>query len=281
MNKIDSQERFAFGANWSRFLSVLDEERITESEKSLKKMLDIETLDGKTFLDIGSGSGLSSLAARRLRARVTSFDYDSLSVACTSELRHRYFPDDPDWIVGQASALDREYMSNLGFFDVVYSWGVLHHTGAMWLGIENAIQRVGKGGKLFIAIYNDQGFKTHCWWLVKYFYVKLPRPLNSLYAYSLGLFVASLNVLKYTLRLQPMKAIRPLIEYKKSRGMSYWHDLIDWMGGFPFEFATYQVLQEYMAARGFSLVRGEMESSLGCHQMVFMRDGKEPNTCAV
>lgn len=93
-HEVNSGERFGFGANWASFLKVLDDDRIAEAEASLKDRLDVERLDGKTFLDIGSGSGLFSLSARRLGAKVFSFDYDLDSVGCTQELRQRYFPDD-------------------------------------------------------------------------------------------------------------------------------------------------------------------------------------------
>ena len=113
--------RFAFGENWSKFVESLDESRIRYSEMALQQMLEVERLDGSTFLDIGSGSGLSSFAARRLGARVHSFDYDPISIACTREIRDRYFPNDPDWVVEQGSVLDRDYLNSLGTFDVVYS----------------------------------------------------------------------------------------------------------------------------------------------------------------
>src|SRR5262244_3453642 len=119
-------ERFEFGKNWSRFLEGVRDEQIVTAESSLKRMLEIDSLAGLSFLDIGSGSGLSSLAARRLGARVHSFDFDPQSVACTAELRRRYFPDDPDWQVQEGSALDPSFVSALGKFDIVYSWGVLH-----------------------------------------------------------------------------------------------------------------------------------------------------------
>src|SRR5438128_7073825 len=119
-------ERFEFGRNWSRFLATLADTRIADAEDSLRKMLETEDLRGKRFLDIGSGSGLFSLAARRLGARVHSFDYDPRSVACTSELKRRYFNGDDRWKVEEGSALDAVYVKSLGTFDVVYSWGVLH-----------------------------------------------------------------------------------------------------------------------------------------------------------
>lgn len=161
-------------------------------------------------------------------------------------------------------------MKQLGEYDIVYSWGVLHHTGAMWLGIEHALQRALQG-TFFVAIYNDQGLKSHLWWLVKYLYNKLPKPLNTLYAYGLGLGLNALNILKYALKLQPMTAIRPLLNYKARRGMSVMHDLIDWIGGFPFEFARYEVLQGHIYARGFEFLKGKQATSLGCHELVFKR----------
>ena len=139
--EIRSGERFGFGANWTRFLTVLDEARICDAENSLRRMLGVQTLRGRRFLDIGCGSGLFSLAARRLGAQVHSFDFDLQSVACAQELKRRYFPSDEMWQVEQGSILDRQFIDRLGFFDVVYSWGVLHHTGSMWVAIENAINR--------------------------------------------------------------------------------------------------------------------------------------------
>src|SRR5215470_10161733 len=139
-------DRFEFGQNWSQFLPIIDQERIQQAERSLKQMLETESLNGKTFLDIGSGSGLFSLAARRLGARVYSFDFDPKSVFCTQELKKNYFPDDPPWKIEEGSVLDGEYMKSLGQFDVVYSWGVLHHTGDLWTAMEGAQQRVAAGG---------------------------------------------------------------------------------------------------------------------------------------
>ena len=99
------EKRFGFGKNWNRFLTVLNEERIVEAERSLQEMLSCEKLSGKRFLDIGSGSGLFSLAARRLGAEVFSYDYDPASVACAEELKRRYFPDDPGWKTEQGSVV--------------------------------------------------------------------------------------------------------------------------------------------------------------------------------
>src|SRR5712691_4915733 len=117
----EKELRFEFGKNWAAFLSVLNDDRIASAEASLKRALRLDDLRGKRFIDIGCGSGLFSLAAVRLGAEVHSFDYDPHSVACTAELKRRYFPNDQRWVVERASVLDRQYMEQFGQFDVVYS----------------------------------------------------------------------------------------------------------------------------------------------------------------
>ena len=217
-HELDTSSRFEFGANWAQFLALLNDERIDAAVDSLKEFLGVDSLQGKRFLDIGSGSGLFSLAARRLGAVVTSFDFDPQSVACTRELKRRYFPDDDQWRIEQGSALDKDYLDGLGKFDVVYSWGVLHHTGAMWLGIENAIGRVKEeGGKLFIAIYNDQGWKSHLWWFIKSFYNRLPRILKTPFVFLVSGVTRLFVIIKYTIKLKPMVAIAPLLKDKRGR----------------------------------------------------------------
>jgi 2-polyprenyl-3-methyl-5-hydroxy-6-metoxy-1,4-benzoquinol methylase len=261
--EIQHGQRFEFGANWSRFLKVLNQERIVQAEASLKNMLGRADLTGLRVLDAGSGSGLFSLAARRLGASVHSFDYDPQSVACTQELKQRFCPDGSGWVVEQASVLDRDYLTSLGQFDVVYSWGVLHHTGEMWQALENVAPLVAENGQLFIAIYNDQGWVSRYWLAVKKTYARRPLLrwplllLHTPYLFGLRWLVRAL-----TGRL------------KLERGMSLWHDMVDWIGGYPFEVARPEAIFRFYRDKGFALYELKTCGGRhGCNEFVLIRTG--------
>jgi len=262
-------ERFEFGANWAQFLELLDTTRIAEAEASLKNMLGVESLQGRSFIDVGSGSGLFSLVARRLGASVHSFDYDPMSVACTRELKRRYFPDDPHWFVEDGSVLDAGYLSRLGSFDIVYSWGVLHHTGAMWQALQNVVPLVAEGGLLFIAIYNDQGRASRMWLGTKRAYNALPRLLRWIVLWPAFIRLWGPTTLRDLLRGRPGATWR---NYKRGRGMSPWRDVVDWVGGYPFEVASPEAIFDFYRERGFSLLRLKTcAGGHGCNEFVFRR----------
>lgn len=270
-----SKDRFAFGKNWRQFLSVLNDDRIALAEKSVRNLLQIEDLSGVRLLDIGSGSGLFSLAARRLGADVTSFDYDADSVACTTELRRRYFEGDDTWTVQQGSVLDQDFLSTLGEFDVVYSWGVLHHTGAMYQAFENVVPLVAPGGKLAISIYNDQGSWSRRWLKIKKIYNGLPGFLKPLFSIA----ILAPRELKYlcldTIRLKPWAYFANIRNYSSQslRGMSYWYDLKDWIGGYPFEVAKPEQIFGFFFDRGFTLQKlTTVAGGHGCNEFLLGRE---------
>lgn len=271
--EVQSGKRFEFGKNWNRFLAVLNDDRISVAEELLAKMLGVKSLEGKTFLDIGSGSGLHSLVARRLGATVHSFDFDPQSVACTTELRRRYFKDDPQWTIQEGSALDEAFIKSLGQFDVVYSWGVLHHTGAMWTALANASIPCKPGGTLFISIYNEQGRRSRRATRIKKAYVSAPQIGKVLIAGAyIGAWGARQLAIDIVRRQDPTAVYR---EYRKWRGMSLWYDLIDWIGGYPFETARPEEIFQFFRARGFELSNlVTCGGGHGCNEYVFeKRDG--------
>lgn len=268
--EVNQGQRFAFGDNWSQFLASLDEERIRRAEESLCEMLQVSNLSGKSFLDVGSGSGLFSLAARRLGARVLSFDYDSQSVACGQELKRRFFPEDDQWDIQQGSVLDKTYLQSLGSFDIVYSWGVLHHTGQMWAALANVDACVKKGGRLFISIYNDQGSRSRIWKKIKQAYVQLPRRMRWIILYPCYVRLWGRNLLRDFLHLKPFESWKT---YKKNRGMSPHYDVIDWVGGFPFEVARPEQIFTFYRDRGYALRQLiTCGGGFGCNQFVFLKD---------
>ncbi len=270
-NQLSKGERFQFGKNWQNFLSTLDEERIEEAIVSLKIMLEVDTLEGKTFLDAGSGSGLFSLAAKILGASVYSFDFDPESVSCTKALKNKYFQDDKNWQIEEASVLDKTYIKQLGQFDIVFSWGVLHHTGDMNTALENIITPVSSQGTLFIAIYNDQGLQSKAWRKIKKTYC------SGLFGQALvaGLFLPLFTLLHALLGLiESGNIFSHFTQYKKRRGMSIYYDWLDWLGGYPFEVAKPEFIFDYYKNNGFNLQKLITKRGWGCNEFVFIHNCK-------
>lgn len=267
--EVSAGERFEFGKNWAEFLKSLNDDRIRIAESSLQEYLDQKNLTGLTFIDVGCGSGIFSLAARRLGAKVFSFDFDPHSANCARELRRRYFPDDKNWTVEQGSVLDRDYLGKLGQFDIVYSWGVLHHTGSMWEALTNVVPLVKPNGRLFISIYNDQGSDSVRWLKVKKAYNSLPPALRFLVLWPAATYMWYRPMLRDLLTLHPFQTWR---EYSRDRGMSPWRDVVDWVGGYPFEVAKPEDIFNFYRKKGFSL-EGLFTcgGSWGCNQFVLRR----------
>jgi 2-polyprenyl-3-methyl-5-hydroxy-6-metoxy-1,4-benzoquinol methylase len=224
--------RYGFGDNWERFVREgLTEEIVRSSRECLLKFLGLTDLKGKVFLDVGCGSGLSSLAAFDAgAARVISFDYDPASVNATKKLRG--LRDNPaNWTVTRGSVLDPDFLAGFEKADIVYAWGVLHHTGHMWNAVRNAATLMKEDGVFFLALYTTDRF-TPFWTRTKLRYNRAGPLRRKLMEW---LYVLLLMIIPNLLLLRnPFKRMR---DYRKSRGMSFMVDVRDWLGGYPFETA--------------------------------------------
>lgn len=272
----EREERFAFGQNWSDFISQhLNADRLAEAKRSLVNFAGLENIKDKTFLDIGCGSGIFSLAAIELGAsKVLSFDYDLDSVQCCQRIKEE-FAADSNWHIEQGSILDQAYLDQLGDFDFVYSWGVLHHTGSMWQAIENSANLVSQDGNLYIAIYNkSDGFSffpdgrlgnSKLWEIEKKIYVNLPR----FFQWIIDSFAMSAMVVVYLLTLKnPFAKIK---EHKELRGMSWAIDIKDWLGGYPYEYASTEEIFKFLKPKGFKLENLISHNGLRCNEFLFSR----------
>jgi len=260
--------RFSFGKNWKNYIKNLNEEKILSAEKWLMDHLNRQSLEGLRFIDIGSGSGLMSLAAARRGAKVHSFDYDKDSVEATAFTKEHFGKQYADWTVEQGSVLDEEYLKSLGTFDIVYSWGVLHHTGDMWKALANVEPLVKPGGLLYIAIYNNQGFRSRGWKAIKWIYNSniigklLISAIFIPYFYILGMLS---DLIRHG---NPFYSIT---HYHSYRGMSVHYDIIDWIGGYPFEVATHSEIFNFYYPKGYTLVHLRSTTSVGCNEFIFKK----------
>lgn len=250
---------FSFGENWQRYLDEIDADRLREAEESLAESFAGESFAGETFVDLGCGSGVFSLAARHLGAHVTSVDVDPASVACAERLREK---EDDQWDVRLASVLEPETLPR---GTRVYSWGVLHHTGAMWEAVANALGCVEPGGLACLALYNKPHLAPVHMFL-KRAYNRAPRPIRRTMILVYG--VSWLGARTAVKRTSPRTYVR---DYgKHARGMSFWRDVEDWLGGLPFEFTEPHEFEGHLP-EGYSIERTLVRAPGACNEYLVRR----------
>lgn len=251
---------FSFGRNWSDYVTTVQAAEIDLARKDLETWLGAETVRGRTVLDIGSGSGIHSMAFLAMGAAVVrSFDIDPHSVAATRSMWEKAGRPDV-WTVGEGSVLDTAFLTTLDRFDLVYSWGVLHHTGAMWEALGNAAGLVKPGGRLFIALY-AKGPRYPADLALKRRY-NASSPLGK--RIMVARWIANL-MLQRVFRFKNPFAWNE----KRIRGMNVYHDLIDWLGGLPYEVAGDDETLGFFRRRGFVLERIHAAPEGGCSTFVF------------
>jgi predicted RNA methylase len=265
---LELESHFSFGENWSHYAEKIDEARIEEAEKSLIRLVGRENIEGKTFLDIGCGSGLFSLAAVRLGAKkLLAVDLDPKSVETTRKTLSRYAPGG-NWDVQNISVFNL-HAEKLGVFDVVYSWGVLHHTGAMYQAITKAATMVAPGGMISLALYGKTPF-CGMWRIEKRIYSKSPKWFQKVIEACYTMLVR----IRLALKGESLKKRRE--KYWEQRGMDTYHDMRDWLGGYPYESISPEEAMTFMRGLGFDQVRSFTEPCIGllgagCDEYSFIR----------
>ena len=170
----------------------------------------------------------------------------------------------------QGSILDSDYVKVLEQqADVVYFWGVLHHTGDMWTAVRNAVSLVKPDGYLFIALYNDQGRASKFWKIIKKMYCALPGFLRWIVVIPCAIRLRGPSIVRDFIMLHPFQTWR---NYQKDRGMSPWIDVIDWVGGYPFEVCKPEEIFHKIHPSGFQLEN--LKTSGGgrrCNEFVFKK----------
>jgi SAM-dependent methyltransferase len=267
---MEQEVTFSFGANWKRYVNDLSEQRINAAHEDVERWLGKAAVADRRVVDIGCGSGVHSLAFFNLGAReLVSFDVDPASVEATRSLWQRA-GSPAHWRIFEGSILDRELVSELARpgFDVVYSWGVLHHTGAMWQAIDHAIELIADAGLLWIALYAKGPRYQRDLALKQSFNRASPlRQRWIYYRYLVGLACKWLLFRRFgDLR----KLLRPR-HSDRERGMSIHWDIIDWLGGLPYEVASVGEVVELTRRRGLILEKIDVSPEGGNHVFLLSR----------
>lgn len=256
---------FSFGKNWQNFIErYLTPEKIKEAEISLKKFTMLRNFKGRTFLDIGCGSGLFSYVAWHLGAkRIISFDIDSDSIRCCKLMRGKA-GNPENWQIYRGSILNKQFIKKLGQFEIVYAWGVLHHSGKMWQAIENTIKMIKPGGLFYLAIYNKHK-SSEKWQKLKKRYHYASRQMQILMESA---YITRFFLMEFSSFRNPLKYIKNYYSY---RGMNWYTDVKDWLGGYPYEFATAEEIFHFCKEFDLDLENLKLNQGTGNNEFLFRK----------
>ena len=148
----------------------------------------------------------------------------------------------------------------------------MHHTGNMWTALQNITTLVNDGGTLFISLYNDQGRISKMWTYHKKKYNRLPQPFKGVYAFIIMGAREVKSFLGNLVLLRPMRYINYWRSPAQERGMSHYYDMIDWIGGYPFEVSKPEEIFKFFHEQGFELKKLKTcGGGLGCNEFVFQK----------
>jgi predicted RNA methylase len=268
LDLIDQKAHFAFGKNWASYAQGVTDADIEQAILNLHR-LSGGAVKGKRFLDIGCGSGLHSLAALRLGAsEVLAVDLDPDSVATTRKLLEIH-AHGQRWSTLERSVFELP-AACAGAFDVVYSWGVLHHTGDMLRALRVATTMVTPGGEFMFALYH----RTRLCWFWKKEKRWYAGASQAAQARARALYLA-------VFRLLNRRTFTDYVaKYAANRGMDFYHDVHDWLGGWPYESMLPSDTDQFMRQLGMRHVRSFLVSEgltngvlgSGCDEYVYRRE---------
>ncbi|MFT6671993.1 MAG: 2-polyprenyl-6-hydroxyphenyl methylase/3-demethylubiquinone-9 3-methyltransferase [Afipia broomeae] len=266
LKKVDTH--FAFGKNWASYSKLIDEPQIEQAKKGLLKLIPAEEFEGRSFLDIGCGSGLHALAAARLGAgRIVGVDIDPDSVNTAKNVLSSRNLETP-WHIENTSVFDLD-PKVLGTFDIVYSWGVLHHTGSMWEAVNKAAAMVSPNGLLAVALYRTT-YMDPFWKFEKRLYSGAPAFVQECLKSS---YIGAFRLANMIKRREDFQSY--VKNYKSIRGMDFDHDVHDWLGGYPYETALAPEVDRWLTNLGFKAERvfarpkSSGVPSSGCDEYVY------------
>ncbi|NQV88718.1 MAG: glycosyltransferase [Parcubacteria group bacterium] len=249
------KNKFSYGKNWANYSKKkLDKNSLQIAEDSLMDFLPKEEYQGATFIDIGSGSGIFSLAALKHGAKeIFSVDVDESSLSTTKATKEKFAPDAENWNINFGDILKEstvEHLREKG--DIVYSWGVLMATGDMYKAFDNIVKLVKPGGHLIIAVYNTTP-SSEFWWHTKKIYKKAPWIVQKLMVYAMFLYWMIKRMIGNVYLFLSKKPLKNI--FYQRRGMHIYNDTVDWLGGFPYEYCTFEEGKDYIEKHGFKLVK--------------------------
>jgi len=260
------KKQFDFGQNWKNFSEKkLNKDKIIQAQHDFKELVKDLDIKNKSFIDIGFGQGLGLLSSIIFGAKSVGVDINEKCYE-TLERNKDFFPElknvDIPIIIG--SILDGSILEKIKSinktYDILHSWGVLHHTGNMWTAIDNCCQLISQNGIFILAIYNKH-WSSRLWYIIKKIYNSSPAIIKRLMIYK---FYAIIFIAKFLVTFK-----NPL---KKERGMSFYYDIVDWIGGFPYEYATKDEIVEYLRYKGFNLIKFTKASvPTGCNEFIFRK----------